>query len=181
MQLQGNGMQHQRDRLALDDSPIADLYRRHAASILAYVRGSALHEDAEDVLLEVFMAAMQSDVLLSLGEKEQLAWLRRVAHNKCVDFYRRHRPAVPLEEAAELLFDDDAQAPEHIALRHEEYDRLRAHLAGLPRQQQEVLRLRFGDGLRCTEIARRLHKSDGAVRMLLSRSLNFLRSIYEKQ
>jgi len=38
--------------------------------------------------------------------------------------------------------------------------------------------LRFANGLRCTEIARRLNKSDGAIRMLLARALNILRDIY---
>jgi DNA-directed RNA polymerase specialized sigma24 family protein len=34
--------------------------------------------------------------------------------------------------------------------------------------------------LRCAEIANTLGKSEAAVRMLLSRTLNLLRSIYEK-
>jgi len=41
-----------------------------------------------------------------------------------------------------------------------------------------VLRLRFGDGLRTKEIALKLHKSDGAIRSLLLRSLNLLRNLY---
>jgi len=73
-------------------------------------------EDAEDILLEVFLAALESETLLSLGEKQQMAWLRRVAHNKCVDYYRRgtRRPAVPLETAAAILYEDENRAPEQV-------------------------------------------------------------------
>jgi RNA polymerase sigma factor (sigma-70 family) len=162
---------------------IAELYQRYWLMILSDV----LHhvpsrEDAEDVLLEVFLAALESDTIVTLGEKQQLAWLRRVAHNKCVDYHRRsaRRPAVPLEATTEALYDDENLAPEQVALRQEEHALLRSRFLSLPVHQQEILLLRFADGLRCTEIASRMNKSEGAIRTLLSRSLNLLRSIYEK-
>ncbi|HZR41762.1 MAG TPA: sigma factor-like helix-turn-helix DNA-binding protein [Ktedonobacteraceae bacterium] len=61
----------------------------------------------------------------------------------------------------------------------EEYAHLHAHLEKLSPIQREALRLRFANGLRCSEIATVLGKRDGTVRVLLSRALNFLRSIYE--
>jgi len=172
----------QRGHSPFDRSPVAELYRRYAQTILIYVRRHvSSQEDAEDVLLEVFISALESDILLELGEREQLAWLWRVAHNKFVDHHRRfaRRPAVPLEEAAETLCDDEDLAPELVALRHEEHALLRERLKNLSEQQQEVLRLRFANGLRCAEIAKLMNKNEGAVRTLLSRALNLLRSIYE--
>lgn len=166
-----------------DHSPIADLYQRHGPKLLKYIRRHVpIREDAEDVLLEVFVAALESDTLRTLGEGEQLAWLRSVAHNKFVDHNRRfyRRPIVTLEETSEMLYDDDDLAPEQIALRREAHAQLRRHLSSLPELQREVLRLRFANGLRCAEIARHLNKNEGTVRTLLSRSLNLLRSVYEK-
>jgi RNA polymerase sigma-70 factor (ECF subfamily) len=138
-------------------------------------------EDAEDLLLEVFVAAVENDGLLALSDDEQLAWLRRVAHNKFIDYYRRsqRRPAVSLEEVTEeSLVDDDDLSPEHAAVRQEEHTLLRARLSALPEMQQTILRLRFADGWRCKEIAGHINKSEGAVRTMLSRSLNLLRNIY---
>ena len=40
------------------------------------------------------------------------------------------------------------------------------------------LQLRFAYGLRASEIAARVHKSPGAVRMVLARALNTLRELY---
>lgn len=162
---------------------IADLYQRYWLMILSNVLQLVpSREDAEDVLLEVFLAALESDTLVHLGERQQVAWLRRVAHNKCVDYHRRarRRPAVPLEVATATLYDDERLAPEQVVVRHEEQALLRQQFSALPLQQQEILLLRFSDGLRCAEIASRVHKSEGAVRTLLSRSLNLLRGIYAK-
>ena len=68
----------------------AVLYDRYGFTIFSYVRlHTASREDAEDLTLEVFAAALERDNLRALSEQEQLAWLRRVAHNKLVDGYRR--------------------------------------------------------------------------------------------
>lgn len=166
-----------------NDAALAELYQRHVYTLLNFIRRYvSTREDAEDVLLEVFMAAFERNALTGLSESEQLAWLRRVARNKCVDIYRRaqRRQVFSLDSFSETLYEDEERTPEEVALRSEEYALLRTHLAKLPEQQQEVLRLRFASDLRCVEIARHLNKRESAVRMLLSRALNFLRGTYEK-
>lgn len=167
-----------------DDAALADLYQRHVYTLLGFIRRYvSTREDAEDVLLEVFLAAMERNALIGLSEGEQLAWLRRVAHNKCVDTYRRsvRRPAIPLDSALDMLYEPEEQTPEQVALRTEEYALLRDYLTHLPAQQQAVLRLRFADDLRSSEIARQLNKSEGSVRMLLARALNHLRKVYAQE
>ena len=172
--------------IMLDESYacVAILYQRYSATIFTYLRQhTASREDAEDVLVEVFVAALEYEQLAAMSEKEQSAWLWRVAHNKAIDAYRRskHRQSIDLEQIADSAFDDDELAPEQVALREEEYANLRTHLESLSEVQQEILRLRFANDLRCTEIAARMGKREGAVRVMLSRTLNLLRGIYEKQ
>lgn len=167
-----------------DDTAIVEIYQCYVYTLLSYIRRYVpTREDAEDVLLEVFMAAFERDALAGLSEGEQLAWLRRVAHNKCVDVYRaaQRRSSLSLEAVTELIYDDEDHLPEQIALYSEELALLRTHLTKLPEQQQQILRLRFGQGLRCTEIARKLNKSESAVRTILSRTLNFLRRTYSTE
>jgi RNA polymerase sigma-70 factor (ECF subfamily) len=163
---------------------IEALYERYAPNILLYLRQHAItKEDAEDLLVEVFLAAMESTTLLALPEDTQLAWLQRVARNKAIDHVRRstRRQAVNLDDLTEILPDDEQLAPERVAVQHEDRALLRKRLTSLPLQQQEVLRLRFNYGLRSREIAQHLNKSDTAVRMLLSRAIGFLRTIYRQQ
>lgn len=167
-----------------EDTAITELYQRHVYTLLSTIRRYVTtREDAEDVLLEVFMAAFERNALAGLSEGEQLAWLRRVAHNKCVDAYRasQRHPFLSLETVTEALYDDEDQLPEQIALDAEERALLHARLTKLPEQQQQILRLRFGHGLRCTEIARKLDKSESAIRMTLARTLNRLRRIYNTE
>src|SRR5690242_12801223 len=94
-----------------DHAPIARLYQRCAPVILKYIRRHvSSKEDAEDLLLEVFVAAVESERVLTLSDDEQLGWLRRVARNKFIDYYRhsQRHPAVSLEEVTEeRLVDDD--------------------------------------------------------------------------
>jgi RNA polymerase sigma-70 factor (ECF subfamily) len=139
-------------------------------------------QDAEDLLLEVFTAAIENSGLLVLSEQEQAAWLQRVAHNKMVDLYRRqsYRQTLDLEHSTPMLFADDYSVPEYHVERQECYAELWYHISQLPVSQQEALKLRFLQGLSSKEIAQRLQKSDMAIRRLLSRAINVLRTIYEK-
>lgn len=167
-----------------DDSPDAVLYQRYAPSIFAYLyRQTTSREDAEDLLLEVFLAVLEQQHFSARGEQEQQVWLWRVTRNKVADYFRRfsRRPSVPLNRVAETIDENDDVAPEQATLKQEEYAQLHSALHELSELQQEVLLLRFGHGLSCAEIAPVLEKSEAAVRMLLSRTLKLLRGVYLKQ
>ncbi|WP_236065012.1 RNA polymerase sigma factor [Reticulibacter mediterranei] len=161
------------------------LYQQHAPALLTHL---VIHlpsrMDAEDMLVDVFVVALEQQALLmTLSLEEQRLWLWRVARNRQVDYYRRasRRQAVALNEVVETLYEDDEQRPENIVLQHEEYHKLQRHFKRLPQLQQEVLRLRFVNGFRSNEIAQLLGKNDGAIRTLISRSLNLLREIYSRE
>jgi RNA polymerase sigma factor (sigma-70 family) len=159
----------------------ATLFEQHGRAIFAYLR---LHlvsvQDAEDLLLDIFLAALENDNLAHLEDGKQLAWLKRVAHNKLLNTYRRmsKRSHVSLDTIVEnMLADDD---PEQRLLRQEQQQQLHMHLHKLSTLQQQILQLRYGDGLRCPEIALLLGKSEEAVRKTLSHSILFLRQTYQQ-
>jgi RNA polymerase sigma-70 factor (ECF subfamily) len=97
-----------------------------------------------------------------------------------VDRFRRsaRQQHVPIDPLADTLYEDDEISPEREHLKREEYAQLHRAIKALPEEQQEVLQLRFSFGLRCAEIAPVLDKSEGAVRMLLYRTIRTLRDIY---
>ena len=176
-------MQQQQD-IIYEPSDDAALFDRYGQTIFAYVRlHTASREDAEDVVLEVFTAALENDNLAAIAVEEQLAWLRRVAHNKLVDSYRhiKRHPITSLEPFTEILTNDERETPEATLLRREAYEQLHQYVNLLPTLQQQILRLRFGDGLRLTEIAVLVNKREEAVRKLLSRTLTTLRATYGAQ
>src|SRR5258708_21106256 len=87
-------------REALDGFLIGDLYHKHAQDVLRYIhRYIFSKEEADDLLMEVFLAAIESPTLLKFNAGEQIAWLQRAARNKVIDYQRRamKRPPVTLE------------------------------------------------------------------------------------
>jgi RNA polymerase sigma-70 factor, ECF subfamily len=175
-------MQSQQDETRPINSSDTGLYHRYAPVIFAYIyQHTVSREDAEDLTLEVFTAALERNNLSELPDGEKLLWLRRVAHNKLIDNYRRlkRRPVTTLEDAETDHFA--LPSPEQSALKQEEYQWLYKAIASLAPSQQMVLRLRYGNELRFDEIAVMLNKREGAVRKLLSRALIALRAAYETE
>lgn len=163
------------------EKAFAAFYQVHAVAVLAYLRlHTASPEEAEDLLLEVFMAALEQQTLLSRNANVQRSWLLNVAHNKLVDAYRRkgRHTFVSLDTVTEHLYEDDARLPEQVALRHEQNAQLMSVLNGLSPLQRQVVQLRFIYGLPCSEIAYVLGKREGAVRKSLTRALNLVRTLY---
>ncbi len=166
------------------EQEMALLYRKYAPGLLTYVRMRITsEEDAEDLVVEVFLAAIENAKVAVLSEKAKQLWLWRVTRNKVIDSYRRAktRQNVTLEYVADGLFEDEMAGPEYAALRQEDYMELYAHLQSLPPLQQQILRMRFGQDLSCREIATTLGKQENVVRVTLSRSLNLLRKIYRRR
>jgi RNA polymerase sigma factor (sigma-70 family) len=108
-------------------STIGKLYQRQAPAMYAFIRlRVSSQEEAEDILLETFAAALENPHFGAMQDGEQAAWLRTVMRNKIIDWYRRvnRYQSVELAEVADQLFDDDYQTPEHMAVRREEYAKL---------------------------------------------------------
>ncbi|HEY7124289.1 MAG TPA: RNA polymerase sigma factor [Ktedonobacterales bacterium] len=168
---------------ASERHPLAMLYQRHASAIFDYARKQLSSvEDAEDLLVEVFLAALEQPYFFGLSEQEQHAWLWRVAHNKVVDIYRRRnrQRQIPLGETHQSIVDEQDASPEQASLDKEQDAHLQALIKQLSPMQQRVLQLRFGEELRSAEIAAQIGKREGTVRSILSRTLNHLRGLYEK-
>ena len=158
-----------------------NLYLRFASPILTYLCQQVSNEqDAEDLLLEVFVAALNNETFSTLPSGRQLAWLRQVARNKVIDRYRHnaHITMLPLEQALET--EDGELTPEQRAEEQENYEHLYQALAHLSPLQQELIQLRYSRGLRLVEIAHLLHKPEGTVRSSLTRTLHQLRTIYNQ-
>ncbi|GHO95031.1 hypothetical protein KSF_050790 [Reticulibacter mediterranei] len=163
----------------------ACLYQRYAVKLFSYVcRHVSTREDAEDLLLEVFLALLEHEhTLAARSEDEQRAWLWTVARNKVIDFHKRlarRQQTNPFQQASEVV-DDERNTPEAVLLQKEDYHHLHSFVQSLPAKQQEVLQLHFGCGLNCVEIAAVVRKREGAVRTMLSRTLNRLRTMYRNR
>src|SRR5712691_11685127 len=80
------------------------VYRQYAPPIFAYLlRHVPSPQDAEDLLLEVFLPVLEKLPTLGRDERRLAAYLQTVARNKVADYYRQRSnyQFVSLEEIAE--------------------------------------------------------------------------------
>ena len=68
-------------------------------------------------------------------------------------------------------------SPSAAFSRNQKEIQLMEAMATLPPDSREALRLRYVDGLQTRDIAERMGKSDGAIRVLLTRSLSKLQDL----
>jgi RNA polymerase sigma factor (sigma-70 family) len=157
------------------------LYDRFALPIFRYIcRQISNKQDAEDLLVEVFLAAFNNEAISGFPAERQLTWLMRVTKNKLIDRHRRLAllTMVPIELASE--FEDDSPTPEQYVQQQESYERLYRALEQLAPLQRELIRLRYTRNMSNLEIAGILGKSEEAIRQMYSRTLRHLRGIYQQ-
>ena len=162
-------------------SDFSSFYEAHAAPILRYclVR-IANADDAEDVAAQIFLQAWRAFPPDDRGSPR--SWLFTIAHHSVVNYYRRQRtrgPSRPLDDdLSERIPDhaDSADSPEAIVLRREAAATLHATLHRLSPDQRQVVELRLA-GLRASEIATVIGRSEGAVKMIQFRAMGQLRHL----
>jgi len=158
-----------------DTDALAQVYDDYYERIYRYIyRYLGQADVAEDLTANVFLRLLKAVHNGRCPRKNLAAWLYRVAHNLVVDTFRR-RPAEELE-LAEWLESDDPD-PLHIADLHWQMKRVRLALRHLTESQQQVIVLKFIEGMNSREVAAILGKSEGAIDALQHRALVALRRL----
>ncbi len=159
---------------------LAEIYDRYAERIYGYLYrlvGDAAQ--AEDLTSEVFLRLLRA-LSRSCGPREQLSgWLYRVAHNLAMDWFRQQARASNLSLDEGMVSHDDA--PPALVEGFQSSQRLRLALSQLTSTQQQVIVLRFGEGLKVAEVGRILGKSEGAIRILQHRAIRRLKKLLEQE
>jgi len=131
---------------------------------------------AEDMTEEVFVRAWEALPKYKLGEHPFSSWLYRIAHNLLVDHYRRKKTSTISTDDL-LRYSDPTQLPERIVGRKQENEVLAKSIMQLDDLEQQVLLLRFVEGLSHREIGLIIGKSATASRVIQHRALKALRAI----
>ena len=157
-----------------DQEAFASLYDTYLERIYRYIYFRVADaEIAEDITSQVFLKAWEKLGSFQVGSSPFVAWLYRIAHNAVIDYYRTRRASVPLDDVSPVEVRHDDAVDERLD-RQLESAQLRTALKTLTSEQQQVLILKFINGLSTLEIAKRLGKQQGAVRALQMRALQGL-------
>lgn len=149
--------------------------------------------EVQDLFQEVAIHALRLLPQTDLSERDPFGWLCMIAEERIVDAHRKFFGAQKRAADREVHLDSPAgsnrqralidllvvsmTSPSQALARNEREARLLEALASLPEESREALRLRYVENLPSKEIARRLGRSDGAVRVMLSRSLDRLQEL----
>lgn len=152
------------------------LYRRYVTRVYRCCYTHAGNRaDAEDLTAQTFLAALEG-LPRYRGRGPFAAWLFGIARRKCADHHRSQyaNRSEPLE-VANSLPDPSIPDPERRAYRNSILDCVQRALPHLSPDRREALTLRFWGGLKAREVAAVMRRSEGAVKMLVSRAVADLR------
>lgn len=159
-----------------DAEAFAELYRAHVQAIYRYIihRVNDAHL-AEDLTADVFTRALQGLAHYQDQGKPFVAWLYRIAQARVIDHYRRsgRRPVESDVEAEPIPVEANM---DEAMLRRQAARALRAAIAELTGDQQQVIILRFIEGYRVEAIAELMGKQPNAIKALQHRALRTLAS-----
>ncbi len=165
-----------------DLAAVSELYNLHVDRIYQYVRyRTGDDQTAEDITAEVFLRAIESLGKYSDQGAPFIAWLYRIAHARIIDYWRsskRHQTA-PLDDP--LLQDGLVATDDAIDADFLQHRSLWTALRQLTDDQQNVIVLKFVQGLSNAEIARVLGKTEGAIKALQRRALESLARLLDHQ
>jgi RNA polymerase sigma-70 factor (ECF subfamily) len=134
---------------------------------------------SEDLTSQVFLTAL-AKIDRFRGDGPFAGWLFRIARNAVRSEQRRRRPVSDSDVVLAGLPATDP-GPAEAALARERRDRLRAAVAGLGRDEQHLLALRYGAGMCFEEVAGILGISPGAARVRMHRVIEQLRRRYPNE
>lgn len=180
-----------------DGEALAAYIAQRSPQLLSFIEkrmSDALRRRVEstDILQDLTTSAWQSLSGVEWGDREPFSWLCQQAERRIIDAHRRHFGAQKRSAGREVnlssgggddgggmadLLAASMTSPSGILSRQQKEFHMLQALQSLPEDAREALRMRYVEGLPSKEIAQTLGRTDGAVRVLLTRSLQKLQDI----
>ena len=179
-----------------DATALAEYVEAQRAPLMSIIRrkmsGGLLSKvEPEDIFQEVCASAMQSLKDIDFGDRDPFVWLCHLIDRRIVDSHRRFKAKKRAAEQEVRMFGgaDASQggvinmlvasitSPSMAFSRKQKEARLWESLRSLPEDQQQALTMRYVQNLSSKQIAEQLGKSDGAVRVMLTRATKKLEQL----
>ena len=173
-----------------DQNSLVCLIQRHQKELFSFIYYKLLDDDlANDVFQDTFMK-----IIVTLKEKRYneegkfILWAKRIAHNLIIDHYRLKAKNIKVSETTyeneefsifDLIREPSENIEDQLVLQQINSDLARM-LQYLPENQQEVIKLRFFDGLSFKDIAEQTETSINTTLGRVRYALINLRKIMEE-
>lgn len=184
---------------AHDAEALATYLEQHRRQLLTYIErqlGAALRRkiEAEDIFQEASADAVRSLSSMDLTQRDPFSWLCQIAERRIIDAHRRFFDAQKRDAGREVVLGSgggsDTQpgglinllvasmtSPSQAFSRNARELRVQEAIAQLGEEPREVLRLRYVEGWPTKQIAEHLQKTDVAIRVMLTRTVQKLQEM----
>ena len=150
-----------------DRAAFGQLYSKYAPMVHGILLARIPHAEAEDLVQDVFVSALEKLRLLRNAEAFR-GWLCAIARNRAMDYFRGSRLLAPLDEKTARQRETGGG--------QEAIEVLEA-IRSLPEAYRETLILRLVEGMTGPEIARQTGLTPESVRVNLCRGFKMLREL----
>lgn len=142
------------------------LYELYAPLVHGVLLARMPRSEVEDTVQEIFLHALRK--LPTLRDANAFGpWIAMIARNRAMDFHRRSRETVSVDDCNDLRSKDSGTAGAEEIL---------AIIRTLPDAYRETLVLRLVEGMTGPEIASRTGLTTASVRVNLHRGMKLLRA-----
>lgn len=149
-----------------------ELIKKYQKSIAAFVRRKIDDEGVvEELTQDILMAAYKSIVNFN-GKCAEFSFICSIAKHKITDYYRKKKLKTILFSVSPIFEEiaEEALTPERDVLKNEMKDEIRKTMKELREDYQKILRLKYVEDWKSSQIAQRLKISVKAVESRLIRA-----------
>lgn len=147
------------------------LVKRYEKGVFNYaLRMVNNHADAMDLMQDIFIALFRN-LHTFRAESPFKGWLFKIAHYRCIEYYRRKRPMQSLDDTPELMDNESSDCPEQTLFAQQQSSVLIKAMQGLPIKQKLVVELKFFQQCTFDDIAQQLGISTNTAKSQLYSAL----------
>jgi len=158
---------------------LAILFERYHIKLYNYfLRLTGDKGVSEDLTQEVFLRILKyRETYRKKREGKFTTWMFQIGRNTYIDFWRKYKEEIPLEERWE---EESAQGkePEQVTQQEQDLEFMHQALSKLPFAKREALILSRFHGMKYLEISHLMGCSISAVKVQVHRAIKDLRKAY---
>ena len=170
-----------------DNASFEILLTRHKSRVFAFIMSKIKNRDlSEDIFQDTFIKVINSLQKGKYNEEGKfLPWMMRIAHNLMIDHFRKEAKMRHVRPTAEFdifdVLDDGNKNQEEVMMQTQVHADLKVLIEQLPKDQKEVLEMRYFEDLSFKQISDLTGTSINTALGRMRYALINLRKLAEKQ
>ena len=170
-----------------DNASFETLLTRHKSRVFAFIMSKIKNRDlSEDIFQDTFIKVINSLQKGKYNEEGKfLPWMMRISHNLVIDHFRKEAKMRKVRPTAEFdifdVLDDGNKNQEEVMMQTQVHADLKVLIEQLPKDQKEVLKMRYFEDLSFKQISDLTGTSINTALGRMRYALINLRKLAEKQ